>query len=452
MADTTAVPDAPKPPAVEAAPLWGVSIEFLAGEPHRAAERSYFPYNVVIGFGRDHDPSGQPRAEIVRRRLGLVQVRHPIKTLTISKLQFLFEGTEHALLVTNRGRNAMCVNGQRVDTARLREDDRVSVLDQMILLVVREPPELPAGQFDMARFAGPFGEPLTLEDLVGESGAFYEMMNQLTLAAASGKPVLIVGDSGTGKQAAARFVYHVSKYAGGPWIEENAASLPEAVAAKLLFGNTRDWLNGREEPSPGLFGAADGGALFIDEFGDLHPDVQAMLLTVLQEKRFLPKGATKPRHVDCLFIAATNKPLDALRHDLRRRFIVVQVPTLDERRDDWALLARRIISRARERGDLRAQNTDNLPLVLEHLLGKSMPGNVRQLEDELLDGLFDLKRLKPAEALPSAASVVSADEPITETLVRALLHEHHGNQAAVQRALGVTRAWLRAFMKRHGIT
>ncbi|MGJ8606321.1 MAG: sigma 54-interacting transcriptional regulator, partial [Marivita sp.] len=177
-----------------------------------------------------------------------------------------------------------------------------------------------------------------------------ESLALLTLAeriAASEIPVLLEGPTGTGKEVIARFVHRMSARADGPFIAVNCAAMPEAMLEGLLFGHRKGAFTGAGEAREGLFRAADGGTLLLDEIGELPIALQAKLLRTLQEGEVLPLGATKPINVDVRIVAATNRTLSAeveagrFREDLLYRINVfpMALPALQARRGDIAPLA-----------------------------------------------------------------------------------------------------------------
>ena len=260
-----------------------------------------------------------------------------------------------------------------------------------------------------------------------------ESLALLTLAeriGASEIPVLLEGPTGTGKEVIAKFVHRMSARAAGPFVAVNCAAMPEAMLEGLLFGHRKGAFTGAAEAREGLFKAANGGTLLLDEIGELPIALQAKLLRTLQEGEVLPLGATKPIDVDVRIIAATNRTLSdevgagRFREDLLYRLNVfpMTLPALRDRRGDIAPLAFGMLLRhACEPGTACWISGQALALLESH----TWPGNVRELENVirraiLLAGkdtsigsehiVFD----QPARGLsPVAEGVAGSNQPVS---------------------------------------
>jgi two-component system response regulator FlrC len=296
----------------------------------------------------------------------------------------------------------------------------------------------------------------------------------LTLAeriSASDIPVLLEGPTGTGKEVLARFVHRLSPRAEGPFVAVNCAAMPEAMLEALLFGHRKGAFTGAAEAGEGLFRAADGGTLLLDEIGELPLALQAKLLRALQEGEVLPLGATKPLKVDLRIIAATNRELAAealagrFREDLLYRLNVfpLRLPALRDRPGDIAPLAFAMLLRHAAASACPGWIAREALALLE---AHAWPGNVRELENVirrailLADGsdaiaaeqiVFDTVVRPATEAAPAPEqSLITAPRSLSDVAfaseARAILEtlgRHGGNRAATARSLGISERTLR---------
>ncbi len=222
--------------------------------------------------------------------------------------------------------------------------------------------------------------------MVGSSGAMRSVIDQIRQVAGTDSLVLVLGETGVGKELVAKAIHGLSGRKDGPFIPVNLAALPQELVASELFGHERGAFTGAVENKKGRFELADGGTIFLDEIGDLAPGVQVKLLRILQEPTFERIGGTKQIRSDFRVIAATNKDLraeverGAFRQDLYYRLNVfpINVPPLRERKDDIPLLARLFAERfARSLG----REAPVMPSrEIKKLFGYEWPGNVRELE------------------------------------------------------------------------
>ena len=218
--------------------------------------------------------------------------------------------------------------------------------------------------------------------LLGRSPSMRTILEIITRVARTEATVLVTGETGTGKELVARAIHELSDRTDGPFLAVNCAALAEGVLESELFGHVRGAFTGAARDRSGLFSAADGGTLLLDEIGDVSLGMQHRLLRVLQEREFTPVGAVKPVSVDVRIVAATNRDLRAemeagrFRDDLYYRLNVVrvEVPPLRERREDIPLIAESFFRRV----DLPPHAACS-PLAMRHLQAHRWPGNVRQL-------------------------------------------------------------------------
>src|SRR4051795_1208595 len=229
-------------------------------------------------------------------------------------------------------------------------------------------------------------EPL-LPEIVGSSPAMREVYRLTRMAAPTTASVLLIGETGTGKEVIARAVHKRSQRATGPYIRVNCGALHENLLESELFGHVKGAFTGAIENKTGRFEAAHGGTIFLDEISSMSPKLQVKLLRVLQEHEFERVGESKTIRVDTRVIAATNQFLEdeiesgRFRDDLYYRLNVVPIPLppLRERRDDIPALARFFLRRYCEEN---CRETPELPReVLAVLMAHDWPGNVRELEN-----------------------------------------------------------------------
>ena len=228
---------------------------------------------------------------------------------------------------------------------------------------------------------------LSLPVIIGESPAIREIFETVSMAAPSDATTLITGESGTGKELVARAIHRLSPRRDRPFVAVNCGAIPENLIESELFGHEKGAFTDATSRRKGRFEVADTGTLFLDEVGELHPQMQVKLLRVLQEQRFERVGGTEPISVDVRMIAATNQhitgsgKLESMRSDLFYRLNVLRIeaPPLRDRKSDIRRLWNHFVEEA---ADLEARSElDTNPDVLPLLLRYQWPGNVRELEN-----------------------------------------------------------------------
>jgi formate hydrogenlyase transcriptional activator len=225
------------------------------------------------------------------------------------------------------------------------------------------------------------------EEIIGSSSSLRTALSDVKHVAPTDSTVLILGETGTGKELIARAIHNVSKRRDKPLIKLNCASLASGLIESELFGHEKGSFTGALEKRVGRFALADGGTIFLDEIGEIPPDVQVRLLRVLQEHEFEPVGSSKTVRVDVRVIAATNRDLrkaiadGALRADLFYRLNVfpVHVPPLRERMEDVPLLAHYFVEKYAAKVGNRFDSIH--PSAMDRLMAYPWPGNVRELEN-----------------------------------------------------------------------
>ncbi len=224
--------------------------------------------------------------------------------------------------------------------------------------------------------------------LIAESSAMRQALALVARVAEHSTTILITGESGTGKEVIARAIHRASPRAGKAFVAINCAAIPEALLESELFGHVRGAFTGATADKTGLFEAANGGTLLLDEIGELPMNLQAKLLRVLQEAEIRRVGDQKTRKVDVRVLAATARDLEAesksgrFREDLfyRVNVVAIELPPLRQRREDIAPLARHFAARLGQRFGRPLSLSDD---AIEWLKGQDWPGNVRELENAI---------------------------------------------------------------------
>ncbi len=312
---------------------------------------------------------------------------------------------------------------------------------------------------------------------IGAAPAMRELFALLDRVAPTEATVLLLGETGTGKELLADAIHRRSPRAGGPFIVVDCGALPRELIGSELFGHARGAFTGAVGPKRGLVEEADGGTLFLDEVGELPLDLQPQLLRVLEKREVRPIGETRPRKVSIRVIAATHVDLAAavragsFREDLYFRLAVVraQVPPLRKRKQDIPLLVQSILA------ELGRDDFAVPAHVLQQLSAHDWPGNVRELRNvvegslSLSGGEVPLGAPSPSGAAPSPSEGASAavgagvlDKPFKEAkglLVEAfereylthLLERHRGNISRAAQEAGIDRNYIHRLVKKYGI-
>jgi DNA-binding NtrC family response regulator len=317
----------------------------------------------------------------------------------------------------------------------------------------------------------------TLGDMVGRSVTMQKIFARIRKLAGSEVTVLIRGETGTGKELAARAIHRLSPRADGPFVTVNCPALQETILESELFGYRKGAFTGADQHHPGLFDQAGGGTIFLDEIGDLSPSVQTKLLRVLQNKKIRPVGAAKDHPVDVRILAATNRDLETkmaenrFRRDLYYRLNVasVQMAPLRSIREDIPVLLDHFLDKAAHQSDQARKSVSTG--VVNRLLAYPWPGNIRQLENvvqnwyaltpetEIEERHLETENVSPdpesAQDIDLSLSYQQLKDQVLTSFTRAylekLLTRHRGNISLAARQSGIKRQSLQKIIRRHGV-
>jgi transcriptional regulator with GAF, ATPase, and Fis domain len=302
-------------------------------------------------------------------------------------------------------------------------------------------------------------------EIAGESDAVKQMLRLVDKVAPSDIPVLLRGESGSGKELVARAIHRASPRASGPFVSENCGALPETLLESTLFGHQKGAFTGAHRTRIGLFEAADGGTLFLDEIGEMSLGMQTKLLRVLEDRLVRPVGSVRATEVDVRVVTATHRDLEKMvetgsfREDLyyRLNVIGVRIPPLRERSGDVLLLVEHFMQK-----HAPGRHVSLSRAARQRLQTFGWPGNVRQLENEvrrallLSDDVIDASHL----SIPEMGSAADVDvglnvrariDRLEVQLVDEALDRTSGNQTQAAKLLGVSRYGLHKMMRRLGI-
>jgi Nif-specific regulatory protein len=342
-----------------------------------------------------------------------------------------------------------------------------------------------AGEAERARLAEAPGGPAPGRGVVEPLGAappFVEAVSLCRAVATADVPVLMLGETGTGKEVLARALHRWSRRAAGPFVAFNCAAVPDTLIESELFGHVRGAFTGASGDRRGLFEEASGGTIFLDEIGEMPLPMQAKLLRVLQEGEVRRVGESRTRAVDVRVVSATHRDLPTLtadgrfRQDLMYRLnaVTVSIPPLRQRKGDLPLLAHHLLGRAATALGKRIPGLTREALAA--LVAHDFPGNIRELDNELLRAValtpagsaIRLEALSPAVAGAAASPMAAAGaseaaavgrmtlketvEAVERATLQAALARHDGNLAAAARELGLTRPGFYKVMERLGLT
>ena len=305
-------------------------------------------------------------------------------------------------------------------------------------------------------------------DIIGTSAALRNVLNQVEVVAPTESTVLLLGETGTGKEIIARAILNVSSRCNRPFVKLNCAAIPSGLLESELFGHEKGAFTGAVSQKIGRFELANGGTLFLDEVGDIPLELQPKLLRVLQEQEFERLGSTRTIRVDVRLIAATNRDLAQMaaekqfREDLYFRLNVfpIRIPPLRERAGDISLLVRHYVDKYTQRMNKRIESIPEETMAA--LCSYSWPGNIRELQNLIERSVI----LTPGNVLQIQINDLQQSNPISSTMAGTLEDvERQRILQALQEAgaviggrhgaaarLGLKRTTLLSKMQRLGIT
>jgi DNA-binding NtrC family response regulator len=417
-----------------------------------------FTLRVVEGpdAGRDYGSAGD-RTIIGTHESAELILRDP----TVSRFHCEILAQDRSVLIRDLGsRNGVHVNDLRVREAYLRSGVTITVGQTRILFEIGAE-SLPMPISDRERFGL----------LVGRSLAARRMFALLERAAQSGATVLLQGETGTGKEAAAESIHGESERRGRPFVVVDCASIPPDLVESELFGHERGAFTGAVSAREGAFEAADGGTIFLDEIGELGADLQPKLLRVLERREIKRVGSTRYLPVNVRVIAATNRDLRAevnsrrFRSDLYYRLAVIEItmPPLRERVEDLHLLVEHLLKLSglvdRPEAELVRR-----PHILSAMAKHPWPGNVRELRNyvERCVALAQYPPLRGDAAPAAGAPVVDIGQPLRKArdewlaafereYLTQILARHEGNVRLAAEAAGIDRIYFYRLLWKHGL-
>ncbi len=311
-------------------------------------------------------------------------------------------------------------------------------------------------------------------EIVGNSAATKRVLDLVESAIPSPISVLVEGETGVGKELIARAIHYNGPRKEAPFITVNCGAMPGELLESELFGSKKGSFTGSTSDRMGLFEAANGGTIFLDEIGETTPAMQVKLLRALQEGEIRRVGETTPRSVDVRVVSATNRDLleeieeKRFRQDLYYRIAVfpIKVPALRDRREDVPQLAAHLLHKATARLGKSVRGIS--PEAMEKLAGYSWPGNVRELENELEravalaqeNDLIFLPQLSEKVVAPNdvSVSVPKGDGKLRDVrqafereYISGVLQQYGGNATKAAAALGITRQMLQRKIKAYGL-
>jgi DNA-binding NtrC family response regulator len=305
------------------------------------------------------------------------------------------------------------------------------------------------------------------DKIIGKSQPMLELFDVIKDVAASDSSILIVGETGTGKELVARAIHASSKRMGRPFVPINCGAIPESLMESEMFGHEKGSFTGAVRPKKGLIEIVEGGTLFLDEVGEISPKMQVDLLRVLQEKAFYRVGGVEPIRVDFRLISATHRDLNqqiaqgGFRQDFFYRINVIslRVPPLRERKEDIPLLVNHFIQHFAQETNREVDSVTDEAMSL--LVEYDWPGNIRELENVIERAVVTSRKrsigsdafeyLKPQGTCISIDSQPRSLEDVEKCHIQLILDEEGWNISRAAKVLGVDRTTLHKKIRKYNL-
>lgn len=461
---------------LESPQRWGLTLIWSADEPHRIGETAFVDAaagELILGRGDATVADPRERLHFVHHRPAGTQWTSALAGRGLSRQQCIVQATATGIFVKNVGRARLFVDGRAHQAGIVALGQVIHVENQLSLYCSLKESSPRSRYFDDQLAAG-FGVADEL-GIVGEHRVIWELRDRIAFAAASANHVLLLGESGTGKELVARAIHRLSERRDKPMISRNAATLVAEHIDAELFGNAADFPRPGVPERPGVIGAVNGSTLFLDEIAELRPELQAHLLRVLDHGgEYQRLGDSQVRQSDFRLVMATNRDPTELRSDILGRLTLqIQLPSLDDHREDIPLLVRHLLQRAAESvPGLRTRFFDESegsseprihPDLMETLIRHQYPLNVRELERLLWKAVSESAKnfvaltrsirqeFRPCSPLKTPTTGPGHEPGVQDILL--VLQQQQGSVAKAADALGMkSRYALYRLMRRYGIS
>jgi DNA-binding NtrC family response regulator len=485
MPDDTTVPSLPVDPSATGGvetDLHCVVLAACPGHPRRVGESCTFSdLHLEYVFGRGLGDGRELRVDVVPWRPGFPGAPVPFDDASLSRRLLQFVPRPFGFEVEKRAKCTLHLAGVATEeSGSVVFGETIQIDERFLFYVTRRPARLDLHYFPLG-MRGPFGQADQLK-IIGESYALYRALESLAFAAQTLEHVLLHGETGSGKELFARALHALSTRALLPFIARNAAAIPGPLLESELCGNIAGYPQATMPARIGMFAAADGGMMFLDEIGEMVHELQALLLRVLDAGgEYWRLGESKARRSDFRMVCATNRRLDELKVDfLPRLKRVVELPPLRDRREDIPLILRALAEKhvgalkeeqrkrfTEKRPDGTEQVRIGLDLV-DALMVSDLPTNVRRLDTIVLDSIQHSKgrTLRAYPALRDAtvrharrnqrswAGPNGRVRELTEgdvAVLRGYVGNGHGGISRAAKALGLSRYQVKRLIERYGI-